>query len=260
MASGNSITNNTLTNTTGIGIQVITDPDQWHQRNQIYYNNFIDNGVQATDNHPDFNDWYHPDLLEGNYWSDYPGVDDGSGDFVWDTTDKHAIAGDGIGDTNLPWLGLSYDGFPFMRENGWIDNDGDGIPDVDDNCPAVPNPEQADGDEDGFGDACDNCPAVPNPEQADLDEDGVGDTCDDNTPPELSPPTFTYEEGTTGHVLRWTMGDLHPGSYMIYNNFSDFVQEGAWADGETIEYNIDGLAVRTYEFTLVVYDSFDNSV
>lgn len=37
-----------------------------------------------------------------------------------------------------------------------------------------------DGDGDGVCDALDNCPAVPNPDQADLDGDLAGDTCDDH--------------------------------------------------------------------------------
>ena len=35
------------------------------------------------------------------------------------------------------------------------DTDGDGIPDTEDNCPAVPNPDQRDTDGDDIGDACD---------------------------------------------------------------------------------------------------------
>ena len=71
------------------------------------------------------------------------------------------------------------------------DNDGDGVPDITDNCPAVPNPLQEDSDLDRTGDACDpdndgdgipditdNCPAVPNPLQEDSDSDGTGDACD----------------------------------------------------------------------------------
>jgi hypothetical protein len=78
------------------------------------------------------------------------------------------------------------------------DGDGDGVPDATDNCPTVPNPDQADSDADGIGDACDttpggpdtdgdgvpdsvdNCPTVPNPTQADSDGDGIGDACDSN--------------------------------------------------------------------------------
>lgn len=61
-----------------------------------------------------------------------------------------------------------------------IDSDGDGVIDGQDNCPAVPNPDQVDFDGDDVGDACDNCPAVPNPAQADWNEDGIGDACQDS--------------------------------------------------------------------------------
>ena len=68
---------------------------------------------QVQDEHPFTNYWHHPSILEGNYWSDYTGVDDGSG------IDKHSIAGDGIGDTLIPHPGSDYDFYPFTRRNGW---------------------------------------------------------------------------------------------------------------------------------------------
>lgn len=59
-----------------------------------------------------------------------------------------------------------------------LDSDGDGVPDVDDNCAQMPNPRQADADGDHRGDLCDNCPNGFNPTQADEDDDGIGDACD----------------------------------------------------------------------------------
>lgn len=70
------------------------------------------------------------------------------------------------------------------------DRDGDGVPDVEDNCPNVPNHGQEDENKNGLGDACedfdydgvlnyyDNCPNVPNRDQRDIDGDGIGDACD----------------------------------------------------------------------------------
>lgn len=75
------------------------------------------------------------------------------------------------------------------------DHDLDGVPDILDNCPTAPNPNQEDSEfilncpptniectitpnPDGIGDACDNCPTVYNPDQIDTDQDGLGDLCD----------------------------------------------------------------------------------
>ena len=71
-----------------------------------------------------------------------------------------------------------------------LDADGDGIPDLTDNCPNDANPGQEDNEPDGQGDVCDrdddndgrdddadNCPLVANPGQEDSDGDDVGDAC-----------------------------------------------------------------------------------
>jgi len=59
------------------------------------------------------------------------------------------------------------------------DTDGDGILDINDNCPLTINPGQLDTDGDGKGDVCDNCPNIQNSNQLDRDNDGIGDVCDD---------------------------------------------------------------------------------
>jgi len=57
------------------------------------------------------------------------------------------------------------------------DFDCDGYRNVDDNCPADTNSDQADRDNDNVGDECDNCGWDYNPDQKDSDNDGRGDAC-----------------------------------------------------------------------------------
>ena len=90
----------------------------------------------------------------------------------------------------------------FFGELGEVTSDG--VPDFQDNCPRLFNPQQLDvdndyrgdscdncinianafqedGDIDAVGDVCDNCPSISNPLQSDLDGDGDGDVCDDDS-------------------------------------------------------------------------------
>lgn len=60
----------------------------------------------------------------------------------------------------------------------YVDTDGDGVADLADNCPGIPNPGQEDADGDFLGDACDNCPNDWNQDQLDHDVDGLGNACD----------------------------------------------------------------------------------
>ena len=61
---------------------------------------------------------------------------------------------------------------------GESDRDDDGLPDLNDNCPSLHNPDQADADNDHIGDSCDNCAQVSNSNQMDDDRDGLGNSCD----------------------------------------------------------------------------------
>ena len=58
------------------------------------------------------------------------------------------------------------------------DIDGDGIPNVIDNCVDIKNQNQEDTDADTIGDLCDNCEDLSNTDQNDQDSDGAGDVCD----------------------------------------------------------------------------------
>ncbi|RKG72004.1 hypothetical protein D7W79_29840 [Corallococcus exercitus] len=57
---------------------------------------------------------------------------------------------------------------------GATETPGDGI---DQDCDGSDLPAVVDSDGDGIADDVDNCPAVPNADQADTDQDGVGDAC-----------------------------------------------------------------------------------
>jgi hypothetical protein len=83
-----------------------------------------------------------------------------------------------------------------LPECAFPDQDLDGVPDSEDNCPHEHNPGQEDCDGDGEGDACeatadardddgdgvcngiDNCPTEANPDQKNKDGDELGDVCD----------------------------------------------------------------------------------
>jgi len=79
---------------------------------------------------------------------------------------------------------------PNTQPSGDVDGDG------------VTNAEDADDDNDGKPDAEDNCPAVANPQQQDADSDGTGDACEetvDEEPDTGSGSTMTHScTGTTG--------------------------------------------------------------
>ena len=59
-----------------------------------------------------------------------------------------------------------------------LDQDGDGITDLDELNVLGTNPLSADTDADGALDGADNCPVHFDSSQADFDSDGEGDICD----------------------------------------------------------------------------------
>jgi parallel beta-helix repeat protein len=108
----NNITENIIANST---FGIVLQDDSGHQlvkentvtnneyglflsssHNTIYHNNFINNINQVYLEGSPNNAWDNG--CEGNYWSNYNGSD---------------LDGDGIGDTELPWLSLDY--YPLMN-------------------------------------------------------------------------------------------------------------------------------------------------
>jgi len=60
--------------------------DRGSDGNTVYHNNILDNTVQAVDYQPIMNNWSHPYMEEGNFWSD---------------------------------TSYEYDEYPFVEKNGW---------------------------------------------------------------------------------------------------------------------------------------------
>jgi hypothetical protein len=115
-----------------------------------------------------------------------------------------------------------------------MDIDGDGVFDDVDNCPQIPNPNQADCNNNGIGDACDdpdqdcdgvydgvdNCLSVFNPFQIDQNQNGIGDACEvfpktgiNTTNPKtelhLSNGSLYIDNPEKGIVLKDNLGNCH---------------------------------------------------
>jgi len=84
------------------------------------------------------------------------------------------------------------------------DEDGDGVANLVDNCPAAANPDQHDEDHDGLGDACDPCPYLPGGSE-DADGDGVGDACDPE--PQVARQRWVVFDPFTAPRPAWSFQD-----------------------------------------------------
>ncbi len=108
---------------------------------------------------------------------------------------------DGPNNVDYEHLRFNCDTIP----GGGDDDDDDGIPNDDDNCPNVYNPDQTNSDGDSHGDACDNCPFTDNEDQLDSDGDGIGDVCD-NCPDVYNPYQLDSDNDGIGNACDPTPG------------------------------------------------------
>jgi len=88
----NTVTDNVIANSLNEGLALYGS-----EQNLIHHNSFFNNGRSIGLYESGNNTW--DDGFEGNYWDSYMGLDDGNGS---------RVAGDGVGDTDLPSLSVDY--------------------------------------------------------------------------------------------------------------------------------------------------------
>ena len=139
-----------------------------------------------------------------------------------------------------------------------LDSDGDGVPDVNDNCPAVPNSDQTDTDQDGEGDACDtdddndgvpdvqdNCPTVINPDQADADQDGQGNACDPDD--DNDGVLDTEDQCPTTPGLPDRQGCLFGDKNVVDLHIIDMAKRGDCGGAGSCKFDLEGATVRVFD-------------
>jgi parallel beta-helix repeat protein len=125
----NALTGNTLSHNGNYGLALFLS-----NKNIIYDNNFIDNKFQAGILGGADNVFNMDAPAGGNYWNNYDAPEEGCID------DDH----DGFCDAPDDFNGI-LDELPWTIANGWLDSDGDGIPDDEDDCPEAAGPADQNG-------------------------------------------------------------------------------------------------------------------
>jgi parallel beta-helix repeat protein len=105
--SGNNITAN---NYYSIDLESSSD-------NSIYHNNFVNNGAGTVYSYNSTNVWDDGYPSDGNYWSDYGGVD------LYSDPYQNQTGSDGIGDIPYVIDGNNQDNYPLMKPYPWAAHD-----------------------------------------------------------------------------------------------------------------------------------------
>ena len=136
------------------------------------------------------------------------------------------------------------------------DRDGDGVPDLVDNCPDIPNPDQLDSDSDLIGDVCDPTPthdiAVTRvrAEGATIELHDEDDDGDDDDGPTNAPPGF----GTAEIEVKVTVKNLlDQRENIVVFGFVEGLPEGCLMIGDASkELSIRGEARKTVELDIPI--------
>ena len=73
-----------------------------------------------------------------------------------------------------------------------------------------------------------------------------------------SPDDLSFEEGTTGQSVSWTVNDINGDAYTITVDGTE-EETGTWTDGDVIAFDVSAFTVGRYEVKLEATDSYDNS-
>jgi len=80
----------------------------------------------------------------------------------------------------------------------------------------------------------------------------------DSSPPViLSNGDFSYESGSLGNLVNWTLQDYNPDYYTIYRNNAD-IDTDSWLSDELISLNVDYLIEGVHNYTIIAYDDYGN--
>ncbi|MHA2276459.1 MAG: hypothetical protein ACXAC2_11855, partial [Candidatus Kariarchaeaceae archaeon] len=73
------------------------------------------------------------------------------------------------------------------------------------------------------------------------------------------PEDYFYLIGETGNFLNWTVSDANPDKYIIYREEVS-IDSGTWINNVPITYNIDGLGIGVYNFTIYANNTAGKSI
>ncbi|MHA2276716.1 MAG: hypothetical protein ACXAC2_13155 [Candidatus Kariarchaeaceae archaeon] len=78
-----------------------------------------------------------------------------------------------------------------------------------------------------------------------------------------TPTNISFEESSTGNFLSWNATETFPRNYLLFRN-GTLVGNSSWIDYDTVnpslEISFDGLLHGTYNFTIYLFDSVNNSI